>query len=276
MDKKKIRRLLVGEFSLMRLVRSVIFIYTAVGVWAYFGTDRQIFLPQPSSYTDHPNTFSLPSANGALIRAIHLPSPQAKYTILYSHGNAEDLGDVLPTLQALQNSGFSVFAYDYQGYGQSEGSPTVANAYEDISAAYQYLRDRLGVPPQQIIIYGRSVGGGPSTYLASREPIAGLILESTFVSAFRVVTHIPIFPFDKFPNLHHLQQVNSPVLIIHGTQDEVVPFWHGETLFAAAKEPKRFLPVEGAGHDDLMWIAGDKYTVALQDFAALLGGNFTK
>ena len=126
------------------------------------------------------------------------------------------------------------------------------------------------VPPSRIIIYGRSVGGGPSVDLARRKPVAGLVLESTFVSAFRVVTHISLYPFDKFPNLNKIKQVNCPLLIIHGTDDEVIPFWHGQELFAVAEQPKRFLQVEGARHNDVLWVAGEQYAEVLHEFVSLI------
>ncbi len=270
MNKKKLRQLLIGEFSWQRLVRSIIFVYVAIGVWGYFFSNSLIFQPQPATYSDNSEILKLKSANGMLISGVYLPNEQAKYTILYSHGNAEDLGDIRPALQEIQAMGFAVFSYDYQGYGTSGGQPTVERSYQDIDAAYHYLTQTLGIPPNQIIIYGRSVGGGPSVDLAARQPVAGLILESTFVSAFRALTKVPLYPFDKFENLAKIKQVNCPVLVMHGTEDEVVRFWHGQALFAAAPEPKRSLWVEGAGHNDVMWVAGDRYSAALQEFVELL------
>jgi hypothetical protein len=270
MNKKKLRQLLIGDFSWQRLVRSIIFVYVAIGVWGYFFSNSLIFQPQPATYSDTSEILKLKSANGELISAVYLPNDAAKYTILYSHGNAEDLGDMLPVIQEIQAMGFAVLSYDYQGYGTSGGQPTVSKSYQDIDAAYHYLTETLGIAPNQIIIYGRSVGGGPSVDLAARQPVAGLILESTFVSAFRALTQVPLYPFDKFENLAKIKQVNSPVLVMHGTEDEVVRFWHGQALFAAAQEPKLSLWVEGAGHNEVMWVAGDRYSAALRDFVELL------
>lgn len=142
--------------------------------------------------------------------------------------------------------------------------------YRAIEAAYTYLTDPLQVPADHIIVYGRSVGGGPSTYLAARKAIAGLILESTFTSAFRTVVPFPILPFDKFPNAKHLRQFQGPTLIIHGTNDDVIPFNHGETLLGQVKGHSQFLPVEGAGHNDVVWVAGEHYPQAIQDFVQRL------
>ena len=270
MDKKTLNRLLWGEFSLKRMIRSAIFIYACFCIWAYFYTDRMIFLPQPSTYEDTQDILKLTTANGVSISAIYLPNPQAKYTILYSHGNAEDLGYGLPMLKELRDIGFSVFAYDYQGYGTSQGTPSEANAYKDIDAAYNYLTQELKIPPNRIIAYGFSVGGGPSVDLAARKPIAGLIVENTFITAFRVVTHIPIVPFDKFANIDKIKNVRCPVLVMHATADEVIPFYHGQKLFDAANEPKRFLPIEGAGHNNFKSVAGERYVQALREFVELV------
>lgn len=267
MDKQKLYRLLFGEFSLKRLVFSTIFIYAFLCFYAYFFSDRMIFLPQPSSYQDSREIIKLTTADGVKISAVHLPNPSATYTMLYSHGNAEDLGDSLPSLRELRDMGFAVFSYDYRGYGTSQGTPTESNVYRDIDAAYNYLTQQLGVPPNRIIVYGRSVGSGPAVDLASRKAVAGLILETPFLSTFRVVTQIPIVPFDKFDNISKIKKVLSPVLVMHGRRDEVVPFWHGEQLFAAANEPKRSFWVDSARHDDLASVAGESYAKTLQEFA---------
>src|SRR5439155_21231421 len=131
------------------------------------------------------------SKDGKQISAIFLPNEKAKYTILYSHGNAEDIGDIRPMLDGLKNLGFSVFAYDYQGYGTSQGKPTESNAYADVLAAYEYLTTRLGISSERIISYGHSLGAALAVDLAARKPVAGVIIESAFTTAFRVVTRIP-------------------------------------------------------------------------------------
>ncbi|MEG3849113.1 alpha/beta hydrolase [Microcoleus sp. herbarium19] len=269
-NRKNIKSWLFGDFSFKRLMRSIIFIYAFLCFYAFFFSERLIFQPPPSSQIDSSQVIKIASANGMKISAVHFPNPQAKYTILYSHGNAEDLGGILWVLREIRDSGFAVFAYDYQGYGTSQGKPSEYNTYRDIEAACNYLTQQLGVPAKQIILYGRSVGGGPSIDLASRQTVGGLVVESSFVSAFRVLTRIPILPFDKFVNIDKIGKVLSPVLVIHGKDDEVVPFWHGEQLFAAANEPKLNFWVDGAGHNDLMDVAGDRYAETLRNFAKLV------
>lgn len=270
MNKTRIKHLLIGEFSWQRLVRSVIFIYAFLCFYAFFLTDRQIFQPQKASYQDSATILKLTSRPGIQISAVYLPNPKASYTILYSHGNAEDLGEIQPILAKLQALGFAVFAYDYQGYGTSQGTASELGAYQDIEAAERYLGEKLGVSPQQLIIYGRSVGSGPSVDLAMRRPVAGLIVESGFLSAFRAVTYIPLAPFDKFANIDKISKVRCPVLVIHGQADEVVPFWQGKQLYAAAHPPKFHLWVEAAGHNDAIEVAGDRYDRTLRKFAQWL------
>ena len=159
-DKQTLRRLLLGEFTFKRLVRSLIFIYIFFGLYVFFVADRMIFLPQPSSYQDTSAILKLRTADRIQLSAVYLPNPTSTYTILYTHGNAEDLGDIQPVLQKLREIGFSVFAYDYRGYGTSQGQSSERNSYRDIDTAYNYLTQQLGVPAQRIIAFGRSVGGG--------------------------------------------------------------------------------------------------------------------
>ena len=270
MDKQTLRRVLLGEFTFKRLMRSLIFIYAFFCLYVFFIADGKIFLPQASTYQDTSDILKLTTADQIQLSAVYLPNPASTYTILYTHGNAEDLGDIQPVLQQLRNTGFSVFAYDYRGYGTSQGTPSERNAYRDIDTAYNYLIQQLGVSPQLIIAYGRSVGAGSAVDLASRKPLAGLIMESAFTTAFRVIVPFPILPFEKFRNIDKIKKVNCPVLVMHGKADEVIPFSHGQKLFAAAREPKRYLWVDEAGHNDFMWVASEQYAQTLREFAQLI------
>lgn len=252
------------------MLRIAILTYIGLAVYAWFFSDRMIFLPHPSSYRDDHEILKLRSTQGNLISALYLANASAKYTLLVSHGNAEDLGDDRDWLEDLRTAGFSVFAYDYQGYGTSQGKPGEKNAYDDEMAAYEYLTSTLKTAPDRIIIFGRSVGSGPALYLAARKPAAGVILQSPFVSAFRVVTRIPLLPFDKFRNYKEIRRVREPILIIHGEKDSTIAIWHGRKLYELAAEPKHFFAVPGADHDDLDIIAGPSYPKAIQSFAASL------
>ncbi|HEX2095653.1 MAG TPA: alpha/beta hydrolase [Longimicrobiaceae bacterium] len=253
------------------LIVSVVSVYVGLAVLAYLVSDRMIFLPPAASYDARRLPVRLvETEDGARLATLHLPNPEATFTLLYSHGNAEDLGHVAPALEELRRAGFAVLAFDYRGYGASTGGPPGAEAaYRDEAAVYRHATRELGIPPDRIVVYGRSVGSGPAVELAAREPVAGLVVESGFVSAYRVVTRIPLLPFDKFPNLRNIRKVRAPVLVIHGVHDEVIPVSHGRRLFAAAPEPKRSLWVE-AGHNDVAWRAGADYLRAFRDFGTLL------
>ncbi|NJP08523.1 MAG: alpha/beta hydrolase [Leptolyngbyaceae cyanobacterium RU_5_1] len=252
------------------IVRSLLLLYLALTLFAFVFSNGLIFQPHAASYRDTADTLKLLTSDGEQISALYLPNSQATYTLLYSHGNGSDLGDIRPLLAAVQRIGFAVFAYDYRGYGTSQGSPSEQNTYRDIDAAYHYLTTSLQVPPDRIILYGNSVGAGPSIDLASRQPVAGLIVEGAFTSAFRVMTRIPILPFDRFNNIHKIKSVRCPVLVVHGTDDAVIPFHHGQTLFNHANQPKQFLVIEGANHNDLAEVAGIRYSNSLQEFIQLV------
>lgn len=271
MDHKAlIKRFVIGEFSLKRIMRFFVILYLSVGIWAYFYAERIIFQPGVSSYQPAPDLLALTTVKGVKITALYLNNPNAQYTLLYSHGNAEDLGDNRFLLEEWRQLGFSVFAYDYPGYGTSEGKPSEQGTYEAIDAAYSYLTQQLKIKSDRIIIYGRSVGGGPSVDLASRQPAAGLILESTFTSTFRVRTVIPLYPFDVFNNIHKIKSVRCPIFIIHGTEDQMIPFAHGQKLFAAAPTPKLSFWVEKANHNNVIGVAGDRYIQKLEEFVKML------
>lgn len=255
---------------LIRMLYIPIVLYLSLAIYALFFSDGVLFQPHPSSYKDTAEILKLTSANGKKISALYLPNPSARFTLLVSHGNAEDLDDDRYWLEELRRGGFSVFVYDYQGYGTSEGKPSEQGLYQDENAAYDYLAANLKTAPDHIIIFGRSVGAGPAVHIAARRPAAGLILQSAFVSAFRVLTRVPILPFDKFPNYRDIRQIHCPVLIMHGTADSVIDFWHGQKLFDLANEPKQSLWVKEAGHNDLDLVAGAAYVKALQKFSASL------
>lgn len=245
-----------------------LYAFCAAGAW--FFSDRMIFLPPEPSYDARSLPVTLvPAEDGAGIAVLHLPNPAAEYTILFSHGNAEDLGHGLPFLEELRAAGFGVLAYDYRGYGASSKSkfPTARGANLDQLAVYRHAVGTLNIPPEKLILHGRSVGNGPALALAAREPVAGVIVESGFVSAFRVLTRVQLLPFDKFPNLRLIRQLRAPLLLIHGTGDEIIPLWHGQALFAAAPEPKTAFWANGAGHNDLALVAGEDYLSAIRDFA---------
>jgi abhydrolase domain-containing protein 17 len=247
-------------------------VYLTLAATALLLADRMIFLPPPTSYThsDLP-IFFIPVGDGDALAAVHLHHPRATHTILYSHGNAEDLGQLRGLLEWMWTAGFSVLAYDYRGYGLSTGGRANSkSAVQDAIAVYRYARQELGIEASSMIVHGRSVGSGPATALAAAEPVAGLILESAFTSAFGVVLPFRLLPFDRFRNLKLLPQVSCPVLVLHGSRDKVIAPDHARRLFDAAPGPKTLEWIEDAGHNDLVQMAGPRYLETLRRFAATL------
>lgn len=260
------RKIIIGEFTFKRLLISVLEIYILLALFVYFRADSLIFLPPPSSYENDEKIIKLLSRDKQ-ISAIYLPNEKAQFTIIYSHGNAEDLGLIKPWLHELNALGFNVLSYDYQGYGTSEGKPTEKNSYADIETSYKYLVDKIKVNPQKIILYGRSVGAGVAIDLAQKYPVAGLILESSFVSAFRVRTVIPLLPFDKFNNLQKIKNIQVPVLYIHGVDDQIIPIWHSKKLLQITPQVKDYFWVDGAGHNNLYIKAGAEIKQKILEFS---------
>jgi len=246
-------------------------IYLLLNLYALLGTNRLIFAPQESTYETLPDDVKIISGNGESITAVYLENPQAEFTILFSHGNAEDLGNVVPFMRQFHALGYSVLMYDYRGYGTSaKGRPSVKKVYQDVDAAYRWLVEEKGIDPKTIIAQGRSVGGGPATWLAAHRTVGGLVLESTFVSAFRVRTIIPITPWDKFNNLRHIKKTTCPVLVMHGREDEVLAFWHGKKLYQAAPGKKMHLWIDGAHHNDYAYVADTKYFESFLTFIEMI------
>jgi len=256
---------------MMSFVLIVASVYGLLVLAGLFLADRLMFLPQPSSYADDARIVKLTSADGATLSARLDRNPAATFTILFSHGNAEDMGQLDELFDGFKRLGFSVAAYDYSGYGTSSGRPTARGAVANIEAVYDYLTRSAGIAPERIIVWGRSVGSGPSAHLAATRKVGGLVLESGFVSAFRVMTRIRLLPFDKFDNLRAVVALTRPLLVIHGTEDEIIPFWHGRALYERASVPKMHLWVERAGHNDLAWVAGPAYGETARAFAAMIG-----
>ncbi|CAB3410767.1 unnamed protein product [Caenorhabditis bovis] len=182
------------------------------------------------------------------------PTPNAHFTLLFSHGNAVDLGQMASFLYGLgYHLGCNVFSYDYSGYGCSSGKPSEKNLYADILAAYETLKKDFNVPAERIILYGQSIGTVPSVDLASKEQVAALILHSPLMSGMRVA-----FPgtqttwcCDAFPSIEKVPRVKCPTLVIHGTDDEVIDFSHGVSIYERCPTSVEPLWVPGAGHNDV-------------------------
>ena len=194
----------------------------------------------------------------------HLPSPRLlRRRCSYLHGNEGNLAREVDRLQALRRLGLPILAIDYRGYGQSSGPPpSEAQLYEDAAAAWNHLTHVIGLEPTQLVIYGHSLGGAVAAELALRQPAAcAIVLESTFTSmADMGRLRYPIFPIDwllnqRFDTAERVARLLQPIVIVHGTRDDIVPVGMAEQLFVAAREPKRLLLVHG-GHEDALQNSG--------------------
>uniref|UniRef100_A0A8C6TD48 palmitoyl-protein hydrolase n=1 Tax=Neogobius melanostomus TaxID=47308 RepID=A0A8C6TD48_9GOBI len=204
---------------------------------------------------DVTDVFLARSSRGNRVGCMYIRcAPNARFTVLFSHGNAVDLGQMSSFYIGLGTRiNCNIFSYDYSGYGVSTGKPSEKNLYADIDAAWNALRSRYGISPENIILYGQSIGTVPTVDLASRFECAAVVLHSPLTSGMRVA-----FPdtkktycFDAFPNIEKVAKIPSPVLIIHGTEDEVIDFSHGLALFERCPKAVEPLWVEGAGHNDI-------------------------
>ena len=187
--------------------------------------------------------------NGWLFR-----NPHARSTLLFAHGNAGNMSDRFFKIKFFYDLGLNVFIFDYRGYGRSEGRPTEAGIYLDAQGAYDYLQSRGDMNMGNIILYGASLGGMAVVDLATHRQAALLVVESSITNA-RDMARI-LYPFVpsfflslRFDSLDKVRQLSVPKLFIHSPEDQVVPYWVGQKLFSAAKEPKEFLKIHG-GHND--------------------------
>jgi len=234
-----------------------------------------VFQPPPPSYDRNPRLIELKTDRGQKIPAYFLRKRGAHFTLLFSHGNAEDLGLILGyflDMADLLNCNF--FLYEYTGYGISTGTAEEACVYSDIMAAYNYMRDVLKIDWTRIIAYGRSLGTAPSVFLATQTPIRGIVLQSPMLSIYRVPFHFRFtMPGDILCNIDRIRNVECPVLVMHGTKDELVPCWHGHKLYEICKERGLYCDeyiVDGADHNSFEIFAGDAFYDRLGKFLAAL------
>lgn len=239
--------------------------------------DRLVYFPSRAHDGGTPAVFglayedvALTTSDGVRLHAWFVPAPAARRTLLFLHGNAGNISHRLDKLATLNELGADVLLLDYRGYGRSEGTPDEAGTYRDADAAYDWLRGR-GVSAERIVLYGESLGGPIATDLAARQPVGGLILESSPSSILDVARyHYPWLPVAWFLSVRYdarakIGRVHAPLLILHSPDDEIVPFDMAEQLYAAANGPKRLVRLRG-GHNDNFMVAADTYRAAVNDF----------
>ncbi|KAL5723379.1 hypothetical protein ACHQM5_006786 [Ranunculus cassubicifolius] len=242
------------------------------GVTSSMAAKFAFFPPTPPSYSlvvdetsgkmgfsnvglkENVDVLKLHTKKGNEIIGLYVKNSAASLTVLYSHGNAADLGQMSELFVELSvHLRVNLMGYDYSGYGQSTGKASEQNTYADIEAAYRCLEENYGTKEEDIILYGQSVGSGPTLDLASRlKRLRAVILHSPILSGLRVMYPVKrTYWFDIYKNIDKIPLVNSPVLIIHGTSDEVVDCSHGKQLWERCKEKYEPLWLKGGNHCNL-------------------------
>jgi fermentation-respiration switch protein FrsA (DUF1100 family) len=211
------------------------------------------------------------TTDGVRLNGWYIPYPGAHKTLLWFHGNAGNISHRVRNIRLLHdNLGINMLIFDYRGYGRSAGKISESGTYLDGIAAVEFLGRRYHVPPRKLVIFGRSLGAAVAAETATRFEVLALILESPFVSvpemAGAVFPLLPVGPLltTQYNTLEKVKRVKSPLLILHGDRDEVVPFSQGRKVFEAAAEPKRFYTIAGAGHNDTYLVGGNAYFAALR------------
>jgi uncharacterized protein len=207
------------------------------------------------------------------LHAWWIPNPRAELTFIAFHGNAGNISQRADVYRFLSELPVNVLAVEYRGYGRSEGTPNEAGLYLDAQAGYDYLVHERGIPPNRIVAFGQSLGTAVAVDLATKRPLAGVILEAPFPSVRAVTSRI--YPFlpglgliakSKFNTGGKLARPHPPVMITHCNQDPVIAFTLGQEVYQLAVEPKSFLRIEGFCHEEAFLIAPTSYREHLSAF----------
>lgn len=192
--------------------------------------------------------------------------------IIFSHGNASNISGLNYIYDFYNKLNVNYIAYDYPGYGRSTGNPSEKLLYESLEAVLSYCTNKLKINESQIILHGMSLGGAVTIEIAGSNTPKGVIIESAFTSTHEMSKFmfpklkLHRFVKNKFININKIDKIRSPLLLIHGTEDETVPFYMGEELFKKAVEPKSFYRMEGVGHSDQIELGGKPYFELIRSF----------
>ena len=249
--------------KIKRVLLFILVIYVMIGSLLYFLQEKMLFMPTvlAKNFDYKFNTpfdeLFLTTADDAIINAIHFKTENPKSVILYFHGNAGNLSSWGAVGEYFVELDYDVFIMDYRTYGKSTGKLSEAAFYKDAQFCYDYLKQHY--PDSEIILYGRSLGTGIATYLASKNKVKLLILETPYFNMVEVAkSHFPFLPINsllryKFPTNEFITSVTCPVVVFHGNEDEVVPFSSGKKLFEVLpKSQGTFIEIEGGSHNNLM------------------------
>lgn len=243
----------------------------------YFFQARLVFAPF-GSYDRTPASMGLiyedivlKTPDGVTLRGWFVPAENARAVVLFCHGNAGNMSHRVETLELLHRMNLITFMFDYRGYGESGGSPTEKGVYTDAETAWKWLTEERGVPIDNLIIMGRSLGGPIASWLAAKHPPKALILESTFTSIVDMgKKRYPWLPVAllsrfRFATIDYIRKISCPLLVIHSPVDDFVSYEFGQRLFEAANEPKTFLEITGP-HNNGFLQSGDIYFNGLDAF----------
>ncbi|RKZ49225.1 MAG: alpha/beta hydrolase [Gammaproteobacteria bacterium] len=271
------------------MLHSIVFIL--VSVWVLLSLLLYLFQPKfvyfPLSEIDYtPDMAGLAyediyfkTEDDVELNAWFIPVEGARKTLLFFHGNGGNISHRLDSLKIFHELGLSVFIIDYRGYGQSQGTTSEQGTYKDAEAAWQYLTESRGIPDKDIIIFGRSMGGGVATWLSIQHTPDLLILESTFTSVADMAKHYyPYLPAHlltriKYASIDRIGAIQCPILFSHSQTDEIVPFELGLQLFKQAQAPKMFMQLEG-GHNDGFIVTGRSYVNGIKEFLNTYGDTY--
>lgn len=215
----------------------------------------------------------LTAEDGTAISAWYVPARDPRAPVmLFCHGNAGNISHRVHNLVLLNRIGISVLIFDYPGFGRSGGTPQEAGVYASARSAYRHLVEDRGVPPERIVLFGRSLGAAVAVELAAAGHGRALIMESGFTDLYEMGRRLyPVLPLPtrlrrKYPSIERLPEVRMPLLIIHGEEDRLVPVAMARRLFEAARRPKDLYLIPGAGHDDTVTVGGGEYCSRLRTF----------
>lgn len=228
-----------------------------LNVWMYFQQPQMIFFPlrelsqTPADWGLGYEDVTLDTADNVRLHGWYIPNPQSEQVLLFFHGNAGNISHRRDSIELFHRLGLNIFIIDYRGYGKSRGKPDEQGLYLDAATAWRYLTEEKGLPNNQILIFGRSLGGAVAARLASGVQARALILESTLSSAhdfaravFPVLSRLVVMRYD-FNTAENIRRVHYPVLVLHSPADEIMPFHLGEKIFQAAHTPKHFVRMQG-------------------------------
>ncbi len=266
---------------LISIVVVLLIAYGGVGLVLYFMQPTFLYSPvREVPYT--PGELGLnfenvvfKSADGLLLSGWYIPADSSKPTLLFCHGNGGNMMHRLDSINILYNLGLNCFVFDYRGYGSSEGKISEEGTYLDVRAAYKWLTEEKKVSPDDIIIFGRSLGGSIAAQLASKVQAKALVVESAFTSYVDIgrkfYPYMPVRWFARFSyrTIDYVRDVRCPVMMIHSRNDEVVPFEFGLEIYEAANEPKEFVEIFGS-HNDGFLVSGEIYSKAWRKWLKFL------